>query len=102
LGPVYITELAPAQWHGRLVGAFKINVVVGLLLGSTSDYFVHLVRLGAAEWCVMIGIAAFPALLYLILLFRNPPSPRWLASHSRSERWVLPTRAMSWPTSSSL
>ena len=47
LGPVYITELAPAQWRGRLVGAFQMNVVTGILLGYTSNYLVGRANLGA-------------------------------------------------------
>lgn len=88
LGPVYIAELAPAQWRGRLVGAFQINVVIGLLIGYASDYFVHLAGLGAAEWRTMIGAAATPALLLFILLFHIPPSPRWLASRQQNEQAV--------------
>lgn len=94
LGPVYIAELAPAQWRGRLVGAFQVNVVIGLLLGYTSDYLVHLSRPGAAEWRVMIGIAAAPALLFLVLLFRIPPSPRWLAARSKSSEALAVLEAM--------
>lgn len=97
LGPVYITELAPAQWRGRLVGAFQINVVTGLLIGYTSDYFVHLAHLGSAEWRVMIGIAAAPALLFFVLLFRIPRSPRWLASRQQSEEALAVLAAMGAP-----
>jgi len=83
LAPVYITELAPAQWRGRLVGAFQINVVTGVLLGFTSNYLVGRAHLGAIDWRVMAGIAATPALLFFILLFTIPRSPRWLASHNQ-------------------
>jgi sugar porter (SP) family MFS transporter len=83
LGPVYITELAPAQWRGRLVGSFQINVVTGILLGYTSNYLVGLAHLGALEWRVMVGIAALPALLFFILLFTIPLSPRWSASRNQ-------------------
>ena len=83
LGPVYITELAPAQWRGRLVGAFQINVVIGILLGYTSNYLVGRAHLGALDWHVMVGIAALPALLFFILLFTIPRSPRWSASRNQ-------------------
>jgi sugar porter (SP) family MFS transporter len=83
LGPVYITELAPAQWRGRLVGAFQINVVTGILLGYTSNYLVGRANLGAIDWRVMVGIAAAPALLFFVLLFTIPRSPRWSASHNQ-------------------
>ena len=83
LGPVYIAELAPAQWRGRLVGAFQINVVGGILIGYTSNYLVRLAHLGAMEWRVMVAVAVTPALLFLILLFRIPRSPRWSASRNQ-------------------
>jgi sugar porter (SP) family MFS transporter len=77
LGPVYITELSPAQWRGRLVGLFQINVVSGILIGLISNYLVRLANLGALEWHVMLGVAAVPTLLFLILLLSIPLSPRW-------------------------
>ncbi len=83
LGPVYITELAPAQWRGRLVGAFQINVVTGILLGYTSNYLVGRAHLGAIDWRVMVAVAAAPALLFFFLLFTIPRSPRWSASHNQ-------------------
>ena len=48
LGPVYIAELAPAKWRGRMVGLFQINVVVGILLAYLSNYLISLLNLGAA------------------------------------------------------
>jgi len=83
LGPVYIAELSPAQWRGRLVGLFQINVVSGILIGLISNYFVRLANLGAMEWHVMLGVAAAPTLLFLVLLLSIPPSPRWSASRNQ-------------------
>ncbi|HKN20270.1 MAG TPA: sugar porter family MFS transporter [Terracidiphilus sp.] len=83
LGPVYITELSPAQWRGRLVGLFQINVVSGILIGLISNYFVRLANLGALEWHVMLGVAAVPTLLFLILLLGIPLSPRWSVSRNQ-------------------
>lgn len=83
LGPVYITELAPAQWRGRLVGSFQINVVTGILVGYTSNYLVRLANLGAAEWRTMVGVTVLPALFFFILLFTIPRSPRWSVSRGR-------------------
>jgi len=40
LGPVYIAELAPAKWRGRMVGLFQINVVAGILLAYLSNYLI--------------------------------------------------------------
>ena len=83
VGPVYIAELSPAQWRGRLVGLFQINVVSGILIGLISNYLVRLADLGAIEWHVMLGIAALPTLIFLILLFGIPLSPRWSASRNQ-------------------
>jgi len=80
LGPVYIAELAPAKWRGRLVGAFQFNVVFGILVAYTSNYFIRTMHLGAAEWRWQVGVAALPALGFLALLFGIPRSPRWAAS----------------------
>jgi MFS transporter, SP family, arabinose:H+ symporter len=83
LGPVYITELSPAQWRGRLVGLFQINVVSGILIGLISNYFVRRANLGGLEWHVMLGIVAIPTVVFLILLFGIPLSPRWSASRNQ-------------------
>ena len=48
LGPVYIAELSPAAWRGRLVGVFQFNVVFGILVAYISNYMIHLLHLGAA------------------------------------------------------
>ena len=86
LGPVYIAELSPAKWRGRLVGAFQFNVVFGILVAYTSNYFIRTLILGAAEWRWQVGVAAIPALAFLVLLFGIPRSPRWSASKNRNRR----------------
>jgi len=85
LGPVYIAELAPAPWRGRLVGVFQINIVVGILLAYLSNYIMSSVNLGAWEWRWELGIAALPALLFLVMLFTIPQSSRWLIAHKRPD-----------------
>lgn len=83
LGPVYIAEVSPAEWRGRLVGMFQINIVIGILLAYLSNYCVVRIIAGPSDWRWMFGIAAVPALLFLILLFGIPRSPRWLATQNR-------------------
>jgi MFS transporter, SP family, arabinose:H+ symporter len=83
LGPVYIAELAPAKTRGRLVGTFQINIVIGILLAYLSNYCIGRLGLGAAEWRWQLGVAAFPAVLFLVLLFGIPPSSRWLVTQKR-------------------
>ncbi len=83
LGPMYIAEIAPAQWRGRLVGFFQVNIVVGILLAYISNYLLGTLHLGRAEWRWQLGISGVPALLFAAALFAIPRSPRWLAMQSR-------------------
>jgi sugar porter (SP) family MFS transporter len=85
LGPVYIAELAPAKWRGRLVGAFQFNVVFGILTAYTSNYLIRTLHLGSLEWRWQVGVAALPAFGFLALLFGIPRSPRWSASKGRND-----------------
>lgn len=82
LGPVYIAELAPAKWRGRLVATFQFNVVFGIMLAYVSNFAIRTMHLGAAEWRWQVGIATLPALAFLALLFGIPRSPRWSASRN--------------------
>ncbi len=83
LGPMYIAEIAPAKWRGRLVGFFQFNVVGGILVAYFSNYLIGLAGFGATEWRWKLGVSALPALFFLIMLFGIPRSPRWLASKGR-------------------
>jgi sugar porter (SP) family MFS transporter len=83
VGPMYIAEIAPAKWRGRLVGFFQFNVVVGILLAYFSNYVIGRVGLGPLEWRFKLGVSAVPAALFLLMLFRIPRSPRWLAKKGR-------------------
>jgi sugar porter (SP) family MFS transporter len=83
LGPVYIAELAPAKWRGRLLGTFQFNVVFGILTAYVSNYLIRTLHLGAAEWRWQVGVAAVPAIGFLVLLFGIPRSPRWSASRNQ-------------------
>lgn len=82
LGPMYIAEIAPTAWRGRLVGFFQVNIVVGILLAYVSNFVIGTMHLGAHEWRWQLGISSVPAVLFLIALFRIPRSPRWLAMKS--------------------
>jgi MFS transporter, SP family, arabinose:H+ symporter len=84
LAPMYIAELSPAKWRGRLVGFFQINIVVGILLAYFSNFLIGRMNLGASEWRWQLGVAAVPALFFLGLLFFIPRSPRWLATQNRA------------------
>lgn len=83
LGPMYIAEIAPAKWRGRLVGVFQINIVIGILLAYLSNYLIGTAGLGAQDWRWMLGVSGVPALFFLVMLFTIPRSPRWLMQKAR-------------------
>jgi MFS transporter, SP family, arabinose:H+ symporter len=93
LGPMYIAEIAPSKWRGRLVGMFQFNVVFGILVAYFSNYVIGRMGFGLNEWRWMLGIAALPAAFFLVMLFGIPESPRWLVKRQRVEeaREVLRT-----------
>jgi SP family arabinose:H+ symporter-like MFS transporter len=74
--PLYISEIAPPDRRGRLTGLFQFNIVFGILMAFLSNAL--LVNLGENAWRWMLGVEAFPALLYTILCLGIPESPRWL------------------------
>ena len=82
LGPVYIAELAPAAWRGRLVGTFQTMVVLGILVAYVSNWYLDRLGLGANEWRWQLGITVLPAVLFLILLYTVPQSSRFLISQN--------------------
>jgi len=84
LGPMYIAEIAPAQWRGRMVGSFQLNIVLGILVAYFSNYLIGTFGLGPTEWRWKLGVSAVPALFFLLMLFRIPRSPRWLVEMGRS------------------
>jgi MFS transporter, SP family, arabinose:H+ symporter len=84
LGPVYIAELAPAKWRGRMVGLFQINIVIGILLAYLSNYIITTLNLGALQWRWEFGVAIVPSVLFLIMLFGIPRSSRWLVTTNQT------------------
>src|SRR5580698_519403 len=97
LAPVYIAELAPAKLRGRLVAAFQLNVVFGVMAAYISNYVIRTMHLGATEWRFQVGIAVVPAVVFLALLFGIPRSPRWSASKNRMEEALAVLKLMGDP-----
>jgi MFS family permease len=78
--PMYVAELAPPKFRGRLVLCFQIAIGVGIVIATI---------VGASEsidWRVSIGSAAVPAAIMLVLMLRLPESPRWLVKHDDREK----------------
>lgn len=83
LAPVYVTEIAPPNWRGAMVGMFQFNIVLGILIAYLSNYLIGTMMLGVDEWRWKFGVAAMPGLVLFALLFTIPQSPRWLALKGR-------------------
>ncbi|WFF40898.1 sugar porter family MFS transporter [Salinicola endophyticus] len=78
--PTYISEIAPSERRGLLVGLYQFNVVFGILMAFVSNYVIGALIDGQA-WRWMLGVEAVPALIYTLMVFRIPRSPRWLILH---------------------
>ena len=78
VAPMYIAEIAPPKSRGRLGGMFQFNIVFGILIAFVSNAL--LAGIGENSWRWMLGVAAFPSLLYALACLALPESPRWLLS----------------------
>ena len=74
--PLYISEIAPPERRGRLAGMFQFNIVFGILIAFVSNTLLS--GLGENAWRWMLGVEAVPALVYSLMCFGLPESPRWL------------------------
>jgi sugar porter (SP) family MFS transporter len=99
LGPVYIAELAPAKWRGRMVGLFQINIVIGILLAYLSNYIITTLKLGATQWRWEFGVAIVPSIIFLIMLYGIPRSSRWLVTSNRTDEALDVLEMMGSPNS---
>lgn len=77
VGPMYIAEIAPAERRGRLAAMFQFNIVLGILVAYLSNWLLGN-NLGENAWRWMLGVEAIPAVIYTLLCFTIPESPRWL------------------------
>lgn len=73
--PMYVAELSPSAYRGRLVLCFQIAIGVGILAANLIGVF------DSVSWRGPTGIACVPAAIMLWLLLRLPESPRWLVKH---------------------
>src|SRR5690606_33411124 len=80
VAPMYISEIAPAKNRGQLVALCQFNLVLGILVAYFSNYLIDLGNWSHA-WRWMLGVEAIPALIYTLMVFRVPESPRWLIAH---------------------
>ncbi len=74
--PAYLSEIAPAHLRGRLVAMYQLSIVLGILIAFLSNYLLR--GAGDDAWRWMLGVGAFPAAIYSIMIAFVPESPRWL------------------------
>jgi SP family arabinose:H+ symporter-like MFS transporter len=74
--PLYISEIAPPRHRGRLAGMFQFNIVFGIVVAFASNALLS--GVGENAWRWMLGVAAFPSVVYTLMCLGIPESPRWL------------------------
>lgn len=84
IAPVYIAEISPSKQRGSLVSFNQLMIVIGISASFFSNYF--LLNLGDNNWRWMLGVEAIPAVIYFLLLFAVPESPRWLFGKGQTGR----------------
>lgn len=98
VSPMYISEISPAKVRGTMVGLYQLAVTTGLLLAYLANYIIlsngegahfssaFLQRYFSAEmWRGMLGSESVIAVLFLIIAFFIPESPRWLIVRGRHD-----------------
>ena len=96
--PLFISEIAPAEKRGRLAGMFQFNIVFGILVAFASN--AALGSIGDDAWRWMLGVEAIPALVYSLLCFGLPESPRWLIGRKEDREGGKAVLKMIYPDAS--
>ena len=74
--PLYISEISPPAYRGRLAGMFQFNIVFGIIVAFASNFLLR--DVGENAWRWMLGVAVFPSIIYTVMCYGIPESPRWL------------------------
>lgn len=83
VSPMYIAEMAPAKWRGRLVACYQMAIVIGILVAYFTNYFLD--GLGENNWRWMFASQTAPSLLFFLMLLLVPETPRWLIMKGRTQ-----------------
>lgn len=81
--PAYISEISPADKRGKLVGFYQFSLVFGILIAFLSNFLLS--GTGENDWRWMVGVEAFPAIIYTLFILSVPKSPRWLLMNGKTE-----------------
>ncbi len=84
--PLYISEISPPRSRGRLAGMFQFNIVFGIVVAFLSNYLLR--DVGPNAWRWMLGVAAFPSVIYSVCCFGLPESPRWLLGRGDRDKGI--------------
>ncbi|MFD2100737.1 sugar porter family MFS transporter [Flagellimonas iocasae] len=87
--PVYISEISTAENRGKLTAMYQFNIVFGILIAFISNYLIGVIFDESVAWRWMLGIEGLPALIYTLLVFKIPHSPRWLLMKDREDSIVI-------------
>ncbi|HKR07580.1 MAG TPA: sugar porter family MFS transporter [Gemmatimonadaceae bacterium] len=87
VAPMYISEIAPPAYRGRLAGMFQFNIVFGIVVAFLSNAL--LARIGDNAWRWMLGVAAIPSVIYTLMCLAIPESPRWLLTRKGEREKAL-------------
>jgi len=82
--PVYIAEVSPTRFRGRLVALNQLNIVLGILIAFLSNYLIAQNATPDTAWRWMLGIVAAPSAVFLLVTLLLPESPRWYVVTGRS------------------
>ena len=92
VSPVYISEVSPAEVRGTMVSLYQLFITIGFLLAYLANFLILRATDMPDYWRPMLGAEAIPDLLFLVLIFFIPESPRWLAVRGQrqdnSEAWA--------------
>ncbi|WP_316839716.1 sugar porter family MFS transporter [Pedobacter gandavensis] len=101
ISPLYISEMSPAKNRGSLVTYYQLALTIGILMAYVSNYFLqgHATSSGLINnpsvmdwlfvsevWRGMFLVGVIPAVLFCILIFFVPESPRWLLQNGKAEQ----------------
>jgi len=82
--PTYVSEISTPASRGRLGAMYQFNIVFAILIAYISNYLLKGVG-GSNDWRWMLGVMAIPALIYSVLVFGIPESPRWLITKGKDD-----------------
>ena len=93
VSPIYISEVSPAEVRGTMVSLYQLFITIGFLLAYLANYLILKGTSMADYWRPMLGAEAVPDILFLVLIFFIPESPRWLQvrgqREDKSEEWKV-------------